>query len=167
MHGRALEPLMCGPLLKRGKHLQQWKLRWYTLSVDGEFTCFRRRAEQDEGRAPMYTVQLSQLRITMLPPERLQAEVSTSGVFGFRLDGARGCRELFAETQEGFHLWINAFALLGACAGAAVGAADVPLAAARPSFGSDEHSPAAAALRGLSPLRHGGGSHRDEWHRWQ
>ena len=27
----------------------------------------------------MYTVQLSQLRVTMLPPERLEAEASTSG----------------------------------------------------------------------------------------
>ena len=36
VNGHALEPLMCGPLLKRGKTLHQWKLRWYTLSVDGE-----------------------------------------------------------------------------------------------------------------------------------
>ena len=41
MHGRTLEPLMSGPLLKRGKHLHNWKLRWYTLGVDGEFTCYR------------------------------------------------------------------------------------------------------------------------------
>ena len=120
--GRTTEPLMCGPLLKRGKHDGKWKLRWYTLSVDGELVCYRRHADLHEAKPPMFTVLVSQLRVTMLPPERMDAEAVNSGVFGFRLDGARSQRELFAETQEAFACWINAFALLGACAGAAVGA---------------------------------------------
>ena len=60
--GRALEPLSCGPLLKRGKTLGQWKLRWYTLSVDGEFTCYHRKHDLDKGAAPMFTVQIAQLK---------------------------------------------------------------------------------------------------------
>ena len=144
--GRALEPLMCGPLLKRGKTLGQWKLRWYTLSVDGEFTCYHRKHDLDKGAAPMFTVQIAQLKVSMLPPERQQELNAKTGVFGFRLDGGRGkegrFRELFAETQDEFQRWIGAFALLGACAGAAVGTA---LAA-----GSSQHSPT-LGHRPLSP----------------
>ena len=139
--GRTIEPLMCGPLLKRGKHDGKWKLRWYTLSVDGELVCYRRHADLHEAKPPMFTVLVSQLRITMLPPERMDAEAVNSGVFGFRLDGARSQRELFAETQEAFACWINAFALLGACAGAAVGAT------------SESSEGALALAAALSPAR--------------
>ena len=58
MHGRALEPLMCGNLLKRGKTLGAWKLRWYTLGVDGDLTCYHRRRDQEEAKPPMFTVQV-------------------------------------------------------------------------------------------------------------
>ena len=155
MHQReANTPLMCGPLLKRGQRLGHWKLRYYILTVDGELTCYRRKTDLDESKPPMYNTQLAELRVTMLPPERLEAEASTSGVFGFRLDSARGCRDLFAETQEDWGRWIGAFALLGACAGAAVAATDN--AAGSGSAGAntlDRRSPRLAAAAAQPALR--------------
>ena len=62
---RALEPLMCGPLLKRGKKLNKWKLRWYTLSVDGELLCYRRRGEADSGKPPLFAASVSLLQVTI------------------------------------------------------------------------------------------------------
>ena len=56
---RATQPLMCGPLLKRGKKLGQWKLRWYSLSFDGELTCHRQRGDVDR-KPPMFTILLGQ-----------------------------------------------------------------------------------------------------------
>ena len=88
-----------------------------------QLTCYHRKKDLDDQRAPMFSVMIATLRVQMLPPERLEAEMTASGVYGFRLDGARGRRELFAETQDEFQRWIGAFALLGACAGVGVGTA--------------------------------------------
>ena len=60
--------------LSVGKTLNQWKLRWYTVSVEGDLVCYRRRTDLDESRPPMFAVHLSQLRVTMLPPERLERQ---------------------------------------------------------------------------------------------
>ena len=95
---------MCGPLLKRGKTLGHWKLRYYILTVDGELTCYRRKTDLDEARPPMYVTQLSDLRVTMLQADRLEAEASASGVFGFRLDGANDYVSLAPQLIGGPHL---------------------------------------------------------------
>ena len=84
-----MEPLMCGPLLKRGKKLGQWKQRWYTLSVDGELTCHRQKGDVDR-KAPLFSTLLAQAKVSVLPPERLEQELAESGVFGFVLEFADG-----------------------------------------------------------------------------
>eukprot|EP00966_Prymnesium_polylepis_P161100 3722767-Prymnesium_polylepis.1 len=63
----------------------QWKLRWYSLSVDGELTCHRQRSDVDR-KAPLFATFLDQLRVSLLPPERQQHELDQSGVFGFKLE---------------------------------------------------------------------------------
>lgn len=59
--GRAMQPLMCGPLLKRGKKLGQWKLRWYHLTFDGELMCHRQRGDVDR-KPPLFSTLLGQVR---------------------------------------------------------------------------------------------------------
>ena len=151
MHKRALEPLMSGPLLKRGKKLGQWKLRWYTLSIEGELTCHRQRSDVNT-KPPLFALSLASAQVSVMPPARLEAELAESGVFGFVLEwgGDRAAsayahraahatkRELFAESQEIFAQWMRAFALLGAAAGAGV----------RVAIGLQEHAP--AVRRGAS-----------------
>ena len=78
---------MCGPLLKRGKKLGQWKLRWYSLTVDGELTCHRGRADVDR-KPPLFSTMLAQAKVSVLPPERLEQALAASGVFGFLLEWA-------------------------------------------------------------------------------
>jgi len=156
VHARANEPLMCGPLLKRGKTLHKWKLRWYSLSIDGEFACFRRRIDPDVAKPPMFAVNLAQLRVTMLPPERLYAEAAASGVYGFRLEDPRASRDLFAESREAFQLWINAFALLGACAGSGLGATSAWGAGISATSPNDFEQASPSARRAFASARHFG-----------
>lgn len=129
----ATEPLMSGPLLKRGRKMGHWKLRWYSVSVEGELTCHRHRGDVDR-KEPLFSAWLDQVRVSVLPPERHEQALTSSGVFGFLLEweegvqrgsrlnltstpNASGSRELFAETQSTFDQWMRAFALLGAAAG--------------------------------------------------
>ena len=66
------------------------------------------------------------------------------------MHGARGRRELFAETQEEYRAWVGAFALLGACAGAAVAATDTTLSA---RHGEAAGSPPFQRAGTMSPLQ--------------
>lgn len=108
VRGFAQEPLMAGPLLKRGKKLGAWKLRWYVLTVDGELRCYRHRHDV-ERKPPGWSTLIGGARVSVLSRDRLEQAARDSGVFGFLIDAPlEPSRELFAETPVAFDRWMQA-----------------------------------------------------------
>ena len=98
---------MSGPLLKRGKKLGQWKLRWYTLSIEGELTCHRQRSDVN-AKPPLFALSLASAQVSVMPPARLEAELAESGVFGFVLEWG-GDRAASAYAHRAAHASVRAW----------------------------------------------------------